>query len=1443
MTDTTSLKRFICFSGIPDDFNTWKNQVMAEAHSTTELTKSVGRWLLLIDEHLEDDSKWLFGSTTLASETDRTIYFFLVRHLNGPNIDAIAASHFMRGSLAWRYLLRQFEDRDPTRKGVDAGIQLFALRFDSFGPSKVEVFLSKFALVLSCYARAGSSSLTLPQEIAFLVNCLPLSEAWLNTRHELSKVTSSLEDAKQLVRSKCRDLVALDSVSPSSLTSSLHTVPASLVPSPPSLLANPGPSSRTVKCWKCKQEGHTLRSCPRTDLKYCVYHKSTTHNTSDCRARPSSDKAQVQQQLLTRIAELEQQLKSLIVQDPTAPSASSTEDASSGLLFQTTTNKSEGSAFFDVYTRSLTFKKKVFTIEVVLDSGGGVNLMNTDELFKFLKKKSTKIGGVNKKAPPLHTQGSGTVHCSAIASNSHPTSEIVHNVYYSPNSTANIFVPQLLEDAGWDCSNMLKGSVIDPQGRTIAVHRNKFNHPVISLVVENTTTSLTQSEILHDSTLLQEYHERLGHCDIRLLAKLLNTRVPKHFHCDTCSLCKVQRHFIHRESTYKAKQPLDKVHVDIFGPCRTVGYASAQYIICFIDSYTRLKKFYCMARKSDAPDKLLRFIQDMGQPRIIRADNAKEFTDGRFAHICLQKGISQEFSAPYTPQQNGVAERSWRTLISMVRCMLKHSHIPKTLWPFAVKHAEHILNCMPRAYTIVQNKKTMIPHVRLWNEFASQSNSPCKMSPVRLDDDHLFKWGSSFSVLNQGTRIADKLAPKGSKFYYLGEDWSRSSKLFVSPSWNSFIRSRNYRQLHLSPDTPTQCPTTTSTTLDIPSFTHPQTHPDIPQSSSVSPSHPPPCAPDLASDDSDPDTELDIPDNSPSCTSSPEPNPNAPLYERFNCSALAPKNIINTPRYPISQCFRALLTSYPQDDTEPTSYKQAVTGKSRQHWITAIIEELSTLIRMGTFKKVKRDPNMNILRLKHVFKLKRKKGLITRYKDRCVVGGHKQIQGIDYFKTRANVIRKETLRFMCTVAAKHKATIYQADIKNAFPLSKLREYIYCEEPDGVEYLSQAEQELVKLKDDEVLQLLRSLYGLKQAGRNWEKMLRSILKKKGFTPCKSDPCLYIHKKNLKANKGVMMIGTYVDDLPILCNGLAHYHQFIADLQKEIPIVDLGKAEWFLSVEIEQKPGLIQLHQQSEIRHIFSNMKDELTTKTPSTPIETKIYNTLKSPQGPTLSEEKQTKYRSVVGSLLYISEWTRPDISFAVSYLSTRLGRATNTDWKHLQRTVKFLYDTQLKKLVFRHDATTTQSPLTVYTDSGWGEDPDDGKSQNGFLIYAYGNLCSWKSTKQDKVALSTPNAEYVAMSEGAREALHFQNLILECTDNKPKIILYCDNKGAIQNSQNELTHKRCKHIDLKHHFIKDEVELENIIPTYIRSEDNPSDLLTKGVSTHIYNKLINHLIT
>ena len=328
--------------------------------------------------------------------------------------------------------------------------------------------------------------------------------------------------------------------------------------------------------------------------------------------------------------------------------------------------------------------------------------------------------------------------------------------------------------------------------------------------------------------------------------------------------------------------------------------------------------------------------------------------------------------------------------------------------------------------------------------------------------------------------------------------------------------------------------------------------------------------------------------------------------------------------------------------------------------------------------------------------------------------------------------------------------------------------------------------------------------------------------------------------MRANKGVMAVGTYVDDLPILCNGATQYALFIESLQEQIPVVDLGKAEWFLSVEVNQQPGYIELHQQSEIEHIYSQVEDGVTTKTYTTPMEPKIHNAANSPDGKPMD---QTKYRSIIGSLLYISEWTRPDLAFAVSFLSTKLGKATTRDWKYLQRVVKFLHDTKDKKLIFTSHKKSTPPALIVYSDSDWASDPNDRKSQTGYLVYIHGNLCAWKSAKQNKVALSSANSEYVALSEATREGLYFQNLLMECCEDNQKIIIRSDNKGAIKNAENELHHKRSKHIDIRHHFVKDEVESGNVITEYIRGDNNPADLLTKPVTPNVYNKLVSFILS
>jgi hypothetical protein len=201
----------------------------------------------------------------------------------------------------------------------------------------------------------------------------------------------------------------------------------------------------------------------------------------------------------------------------------------------------------------------------------------------------------------------------------------------------------------------------------------------------------------------------------------------------------------------------------------------------------------------------------------------------------------------------------------------------------------------------------------------------------------------------------------------------------------------------------------------------------------------------------------------------------------------------------------------------------------------------------------------------------------------------------------------------------------------------------------------------------------------------------------------------------------------------------------------------------------------------------------------------------------------------------VSEWTRPDLSFPVRFLSRKLGKATSRDMKYLKRLVRFMHITKHRSLTFTKHLHS--SHILTYTDSDWANDTDR-KSQSGFLLYVFGNLCAWKSAKQDSVALSTHNAEYVALSEGAREAIYFKQLLGEVTDTDYEIYMRCDNKGAIKNAESELQHKKAKHIDIKYHFIKDEIEKGNINVKYIRYEDNPADIMTKPILPHTYKKLV-----
>ena len=156
-----------------------------------------------------------------------------------------------------------------------------------------------------------------------------------------------------------------------------------------------------------------------------------------------------------------------------------------------------------------------------------------------------------------------------------------------------------------------------------------------------------------------------------------------------------------------------------------------------------------------------------------------------------------------------------------------------------------------------------------------------------------------------------------------------------------------------------------------------------------------------------------------------------------------------------------------------------------------------------------------------------------------------------------------------------------------------------------------------------------------------------------------------------------------------------------------------------------------------------------------------------------------------------------------------------------------MYDTRNQRLKF---TKKENAELLGYTDSDWANNQENRKSMSGYMFFAFGNLVSWKSAQQTEVALSSGNAEYVALSEGAREALFFRNLWYEIYEEWKCVKILCDNRTAIKNAESEQHHKRSKHINIKYHHIKDEVEKREVKVSWVCGKDNVADLMTKPVS-------------
>lgn len=283
-----------------------------------------------------------------------------------------------------------------------------------------------------------------------------------------------------------------------------------------------------------------------------------------------------------------------------------------------------------------------------------------------------------------------------------------------------------------------------------------------------------------------------------------------------------------------------------------------------------------------------------------------------------------------------------------------------------------------------------------------------------------------------------------------------------------------------------------------------------------------------------------------------------------------------------------------------------------------------------------------------------------------------------------------------------------------------------------------------------------------------------------------------------------------------------------LAKNFRMKDLGHIRNFmgLSINYDRNKGVMTIDQSNYIRKILE--KFNMMNCNPSkTPMEMKLY--LDNTEG-----EKQTTegYRELVGSLMYLVLGSRPDMCFALNYFSRFQERPTQNHYNHLKRALRYLKGTVDLKL--NYNRSNNDVPLDGFVDADWANDTADRKSTSGYLFRVFGNIVSWSSRKQSIVALSTTEAEYVAASSAACEALWFTKIINDLGHHLSEPVkLYEDNQACIFMTRNPET-KRTKHIDVRYHFLRECVWSGKLSLEYVSTTDQLADILTKQLPSSTF---------
>lgn len=360
--------------------------------------------------------------------------------------------------------------------------------------------------------------------------------------------------------------------------------------------------------------------------------------------------------------------------------------------------------------------------------------------------------------------------------------------------------------------------------------------------------------------------------------------------------------------------------------------------------------------------------------------------------------------------------------------------------------------------------------------------------------------------------------------------------------------------------------------------------------------------------------------------------------------------------------------------------------------------------------------------------------------------------------------------------------------------------------------------------DKVCRLNKSLYGLKQAAKEWNETLNKVLISIGFKRSEEDPCLYIYKSG--ENRCYVII--HVDDFLFAVTSEKLIHSLAAKIGQSFELKDCGEVKHFLGIDIYKEPdGSYAINQETYINQMSRELKLE-NVKPHYYPLDPGYHQ---------IDDENYLEnnhhYRKVIGMLIYVATHSRPDIAASVGILSQRVSNPRKIDLTEALRVMKYLITS--RKL--RMKLSQRVLDIAAYSDADYAGDRTDYKSRSGFTCFVNGGLVEWMSRKQTAFANSSTEAEYYALSETAKEIVYLKKILHEfdITATNP-ISIFCDSQSALSMLHGEKFSRSTKHMAVKFHYLRDLLARRIINVCYVPTSENISDLLTKPLPRQTIEK-------